>query len=189
MNPVDEDPTFHARRLPRSVEPNRDLWPEIESRLNDTESDVPRGTSRHRQWRMAAGVAAAAAAVLVVAIGLMPQLSEEAPPSLASSSPASDPSGSMPVSLGIAPELQETREALVAQVYQRLSALPPETGTVVVKNLETINRALDEIDRALREVPDSGLSRRLLMSMYADQLTMLTEMNALLRRSNQEIAL
>ena len=51
--------------------------------------------------------------------------------------------GALPVSLS--EDLGRTRAALVAEVYQRLATLPPETRTVVMANLGTINQALDDL--------------------------------------------
>lgn len=190
MNPVEEDPTLDPRRLPRSVQPERDLWPDIAARLNesgDGDTDPPQEAGSGRwQTAMLAVSALAACAVMWFAVGLPFRTGSNEP---ATADPAAGSVAAVPVGLQTTPTLNETREALIADVYERLAALPPDTRAEVVTNLNTINEALDQIDRALEDAPDSGLDRRLLMSMYADQLTMLTGLNAVIRHANLETAL
>lgn len=194
MSPADQDPTLAARHLPRSIQPDRDLWPEIEARLTAerTASNSQPGAAAPG-WRgpgMArAGIAAgllAACAVLWVASGMPTGARNDG--TGPSQRPGGHPAGTVQVRLGAPADLLESRAALIAPLYGQLAGLPPETRTVVVANLNVINQALDEIDRALQEAPDSSLNRRLLMSMYADQLTMLTDMSGLIRRVNHETA-
>jgi hypothetical protein len=85
--------------------------------------------------------------------------------------------------------LQQTRRALAASVRGRLETLPPATRKVVVANLAAINKAMDEIDAALKTAPDSGLDGQLLLSIYVDQLTLLNTMNNTLPRTSTEITL
>lgn len=136
---------------------------------------------------MIAASALAACAVVWFAVGLPFRTGSDGP---ATADPATGSVAAVPVGVQTTtPTLIETRDALIADVYERLAALPPDTRSEVVKNLNTINEALDQIDRALEEAPDSGLDRRLLMSMYADQITMLTGLNAVVRHANRETAL
>jgi predicted anti-sigma-YlaC factor YlaD len=61
-----------ASRLPRSIEPGRDLWPGIRSRLNPTEQEkqVPqRGISHYGATRWLGGSAAAAAILALCILG------------------------------------------------------------------------------------------------------------------------
>ncbi|MEJ2089643.1 MAG: hypothetical protein P8Y69_14465, partial [Gammaproteobacteria bacterium] len=151
------------------------------------DTDRPHGMGRTRWQRaMIAASALAAGAVVWFAVGEPFRTGPDAPGLV---EPAAGSMEAVPVALEPTPTLNETREALIADVYERLAALPPETRSEVVKNLNTINEALDQIDRALEEAPDSGLDRRLLMSMYADQITMLTGLNAVVRHANRETAL
>jgi hypothetical protein len=202
MSPLDEDPTLAARRLPRSVQPVRDLWPDIEARLEASapESSVPIDPSgakpRRRGLRMGmpgAAMAAAALAACAIVWVAVRWIAVDVPPGVSDATGHGDPEGAgfgrVAVNLGAPPALLEARVALAGHLYQQLAALPSETRDVVLTNLNTINNALDEIDRALQEAPDSGLDRPLLTSLYADQLARLTDMNAMIRRANQETSL
>jgi hypothetical protein len=191
MSPVEEDPTLDPRRLRQSIQPERDLWPDIAARLNESARTVdadPPHEARSVRWQtaMIAASALAACAVVWFAVGLPFRTGSDGP---AAADPATGSVAVVPVGVQTTPTLNETRDALIADVYERLAALPPETRSEVVKNLNTISEALDQIDRALEEAPDSGLDRRLLMSMYADQITMLTGLNAVVRHANRETAL
>lgn len=138
-------------------------------------------------WIGMTGAGLAAACVLVwVTVGVPPGIWND---TTGDSGTEGVRPGGVAVSLGAPPELLEARAALAGHLYGQLAALPPDTQDVVLANLHAINNALDEIDRALEEAPDSGLTRSLLTSMYADQLTMLTDMNAMVRRASQETSL
>jgi hypothetical protein len=190
MNPADpakEDPTMLARSLPRALAPERDLWPEIEARLDATESDSTAPLKWTLKWRPA--LATAAGLVLAATVGFW--LGDAADDSTLPNPVATEPPATeyVPVTHLIGSDLQQTRMALANRIYEQLELLPPESQSVITENLTVINQALDQIDAALEHAPESGLNRRLLMSMYADQLTLLNDMGGLMRHSNREIAL
>jgi hypothetical protein len=83
----------------------------------------------------------------------------------------------------------QTRLELAIRVAEQVQRLPEETRSVVMDNLHTINKALDDIDTALREDPAADPHQRLLLSMYTEQLTMLGEMELLLHQANAGIEL
>jgi hypothetical protein len=181
---VEEDPTLLARGLPRQIEPERDLWPQIEARLRE-----PAPEARPRRWFPAA---LAASLALAAGVGfwfgnLDGPNPDPAIAALPSNTSAGQRERSMPASLPL--DVQLTRAELVTRLERQISGLPPEFQTVVIRNLAVINDALDEIDAALADTPDNGADQRLLMAMYADQLALLTSMNTMLYRPRQEIAL
>ena len=200
MNPED-DLIRQARTLPRSVPPERDLWPDIAARLEETGSaPSPAGTAvpvqagRHpsptaRRWQPLAW-----AATLVLAVSAGFWLGRSPDPSaadLAGQAVTAAPAATPVVAVGPSPraDLQQTRAALARDIDQRLDGLNPPTRAVVLDNLAVINQALDEIDAALAATADSGLDARLLMAMYADQLVLMNTMNNALYPSTAEIAL
>ncbi len=195
MNPQD-DVTLQARALPRSVPPPRDLWPEIEARLDEYDSkSAPRGSisgQRPRRWQP---LALAAGLLLAVSVGFwlgrVPDSSMPAATTAGTPNAAPDTSGPAMQSVGLLTggELRQTRMALARDIEQRLEALTPTTREVVLDNLAVINQALDDIDAALDASPDSDLDARLLMAMYADQLVLLNSMNNALYPATAEIAL
>jgi len=184
MSTTGDDLDLHVRALPQSIEPQRDLWPEIELQLTADSPKETRG-GRRRQWQI---LSAAAGLLLTITLGAQfsGPLSESPEPGPA---PHDNPGNLMTASLTIGSDLRQTRQALASNVYQRLADLPPETRQVVAENLAAINRALDEIDEALESAPQSGLDRHLLLIMYTDQLALLNAMSPLLRYPTQELAL
>ena len=184
MSTTGDDLDLHVLALPRSIEPQTDLWPEIESQLT---ADLPNDTrsGRRRQWPI---LSAAAGLLLAIALGVQFSglLGESPEPGPLQHD---NPANLVTANLTIGSDLRQTRQELASNVYQRLADLPPETRQVVAENLATINRALDEIDEALESAPQSRLDRQLLMIMYTDQLALLNAMNPLLRYPTQEIAL
>jgi len=200
MNPED-DLIRQARTLPRSVPPERDLWPEIAACLEETGSaPSPAGTpvplradrppsSTARRWQP---LAWAATLVLAVSVGFW--LGRSPDPSaadLAGRGMTAAPTATPVVAVRQSPraDLQQTRAALARDIERRLDGLNPPTRAVVLDNLAVINQALDEIDAALAATTDSDLDARLLMAMYADQLVLMNTMNNTLYPSTAEIAL
>ena len=194
-----------AGQLQHAVAPERDLWPGIESQLG-AQLRAHRSETRSRQnqtvettgvvflhrWRTP--LALAASLMLAVLLGYWIGR-EEAP------IPGPTP-GPMPIAVQPTPGeralqpvsleevgLLEARRTMAADIEAGLTRLPPDARIVVMENLAAINAALDEIDAVLAEAPVTGLDRQLLVSMYADQISRLNSMQALVMNSNQEILL
>ena len=75
MNPVEDDLIRQAQRLPRTIEPDRDLWPGIEAALLNEGTDsseqstiVPFHSRRSRRSRWN-GIGIAAGLLLAAALG------------------------------------------------------------------------------------------------------------------------
>jgi len=178
-----EDATLRAalRELPRSVAPERDLWPGIEPRL--ASRATPRVTLfGFRGWP----VQMAAAVLLMVFGGVVSQLlwpvtsvpSASVPsasvPS-ASVPSASVPSASasevVPATSGVRFELAETeylraKESLWLAVVARRDELSPVTLKVVQRNLRIIDEAIGELRRALEEDPGNRHLESLLLANH-----------------------
>jgi len=206
VTPIEDDLIHQARALPRSLEPERDLWPEIEARLAvpdarqttrpiHTPAPEPPRRSGWSPYGMASAIAAGLLLTLVAGIWLGGAMDPQQHTMDVADSAGPEYRTPVPVAanLAVSPDLAKTRQELAESIYQQLAAMPPETRQVVTENLATINQALDEIDQALEFTPDSGLDRRLLMSIYADQLTQMNAMSNLLRHAspttNKEITL
>jgi len=199
MNPED-DLINELRTLPRSVPPERDLWPEIAARLEETGSapspagiSIPIRAGKHAfrtvwNWQP---LAWAATLVLAVSVGFWlgrsPVPSADGVAEQRTGAPSATPMHA--VALTARADLQQTRAALAKDIERRVDGLNPSTRAVVLDNLAVINQALDDIDAALAATADSGLDARLLMAMYADQLVLMNTMNNALYPSTAEIAL
>jgi len=200
MNP--EDALIRqALRLPRSVPPERDLWPEIAARLEEAgAAPSPAGafeplrtdgdpSSTARRWQP---LAWAATVVLAVSVGFwLGRSLDQSAADLTGQGTTAAPTATPAVVVGLTPraDLQRTRVALTRDIERRLDGLNPSTRAVVLDNLAVINQALDDIDAALAATGDSDLNARLLMAMYADQLVLMNTMNNALYPSTAEIAL
>ncbi len=181
------------RDLPSDVRPERDLWPQIESRLaaggvghrrrlvalatplHRLASPLDRlATPLHRlapSLRLLVAVAAIGAAVAVgitIGRGLLPTAPTSA--SLAERSSAPD---IIPADLAD-PSYLRQREALMRLLDVRLAALPPQSRQKVLTSLATIDRSMQDIQAALGREPGNALLQELLVDTYQDEMRVLT---------------
>jgi hypothetical protein len=154
--------------LEREVEPRRDLWPDIESRLE------PRSRSRARAWAWQA-----VAAVVLVAVSSLvtatlvrrsgtPVARAHAPAIEAPVVPATFAS---PYALNA--DYEAARRQLGADLEQRLATLPPSARHKLESNLAEMRRAAEEINAALARQPGDPLLEELLLNTYQDELGVL----------------
>jgi hypothetical protein len=162
-------------RLPRSVEPARDLWPAIEARL-----EPQAGAARRRRW----WPAAAAAVVLVAASSLITAglLRREAP---ATAGLATEPatitmtSAAFGPGQALGPDYLAARQELARALEARIERLPPAGRRQLEKNLAELRRARAEINAALELSPGDPLLEELLLNAYQDELAVLASVNQL----------
>ncbi|CAN5217472.1 hypothetical protein BH24PSE2_BH24PSE2_02870 [soil metagenome] len=160
--------------LPRELEPERDLWPEIAARINPAPSTVsPRWTRSPAQL---------AAAVTLVAIASLTAYLLVEPRAPRSEQIAWADIWAEPARFGardtLSQDYLDARRALATTLEDRLEALPTETRAVVVTNLLEIRRALDAINAELAEDPDNVLLQRLLLRTYQDEMYVLVNLNS-----------
>jgi anti-sigma factor RsiW len=159
-----------ADSVPRSIEPPRDLWPEIRARIRG-EARAP--ADRGRGWRYYTVLAAAA--VMLVAISSM--VTREvvlkaagAPNDVATVE--SLPSGVVPVS-----EYDRLDRELTALLETHRRSLRPETIATVERNLAIIDRAIAEIRVALVEDPANRALHDLLRASYGQKAALLRQVS------------
>jgi anti-sigma factor RsiW len=149
-----------GRRLPSSLAPPRDLWPEVAERI---------AAERSPRARWLVGLATAAAVVM----GLV---------SLTHRGPATAPAAPAAVVGSVRPAAGwESAEAayaaaaddLLGVLQARGTQLPPATRAVVDKNLAAIDRALDEIRSALATDPGNPRLNHLLASTHQRKVNVL----------------
>ncbi len=191
-------------RLPREVEPSRDAWPAIRTRIEaqrvrsiapaQERVTVP---AQRTRWLMAA----AAAAVVVLATGLTLVTRQGTEPAASVAGPAAPaaplPSGG-PESSGaavavsasaanasnpaLAAALDEYREAsreLEAEVAAHAAALSPNTREVVRRSLATIDTAIADLRAALGADPRDVAAGQALSLVYERKLDFLKRVRAL----------
>jgi hypothetical protein len=158
--------------LPRDLRPARDLWPEIESRLE------PRGRRGAWAWQAAAAIALVAVSSLITASLVRhaetPVARASAPdPQVQVAKAAFGPSYSLDA------EYDTARRQLAADLERRLAVLPPSARQKLEANLAEMHRAAAEINAALARQPGDPLLEELLLNTYQDELGVLASVNQL----------
>ena len=173
MSTPKDDILKRARALPGSVEPYRDLWPEIESALDRT----PEPTIWRPRLAAAAVVMFAATSALSFWLGGVVNTSE--PMQVAQVDP--EVFNRFGPRHGMGPSFSQARMDLSISVANQLERVSPETKVVIEQNLSDINRALTEINAALSGDPDNNMLQQMLMSTYTEELVVLSDIDAMTR--------
>jgi len=181
-----------AARLPKSIAPERDLWPTIAAAIQTPSAG--RASSSNKESAFGSWWARAAAVVLLVAgsSGLTYVTMNSANDSSADPAQlagvndtqvgltAADDtlefrpvSGSFGRQYTLGPDYQDARRSLATKLDAELDNLSPEVRDDVVANLSTIRQALDDINRSLAEEPDNALLQELLLETYRDELRLM----------------
>lgn len=172
-------------RLPRSIEPPRDLWPRIEAGLPaGGASPVAATPSRPWLWQLAAAVLLVVTSSAITAV----LLQSGAPPApVADTAPVTPRAlvelrrASFRTDYAPGPEYYAARQQMLDTLARRLDQLPPETRVEIAGNLAEIRRGADKIAAALAEQPGDPLLEELLLNAYQDELAMLANVDQLTR--------
>src|SRR5215831_8861527 len=176
------------RELPQSIEPPRDLWPEIESQLTGIPAagSAADGTmpGHRRAARMRWLAAAAMVACIATGVWIGRSLLPGTPPGRAPSSVRVLPStipGVAPTAVDAAyltdPRYQQQRAALVRALQARLATLPPPERNKVTESLAAIEKAKADLEQALGRDPSNALLQELLVNTYQDEMRVLTDVH------------
>jgi hypothetical protein len=160
--------------LPQAIEPARDLWPQIEARLE------PRTGRAERRWLWPA----AAAVLLVVGSSLITaNLLRRDEPAVASQPPANANVDYAVAAFGpgqtLDPAYYAARQELVRALSARIERLAPDVRQQLEQNLAEMRRASTEINAALELSPGDPLLEELLLNAYQDELAVLASVNQL----------
>jgi hypothetical protein len=168
-----------AARLATSVSPERDLWPGIEQAI----TAPPRREAS--AWR---SVWTQAAAIVLLVGGssgltyLAMQGGEDAtvPVVAGTQKLVFEPvAGSFGSQYNLGPDYTDARRVLSGKLDDQLGNLSPEARDAVLRNIETIQRAIDDINVALAEDPDNILLQQLLIDTYLDELAVMRQVDGL----------
>jgi hypothetical protein len=158
--------------LPRELSPARDLWPDIESRLE------PRRRRGAWAWQAAAAIALVVVSSLITAS----LVRREDTPVARASAPVSK-AAVMPAAFGpsysLDAEYDKARGQLANDLEQRLAGMPPSARQKLEANLAEMHRAAAEINVALARQPGDPLLEELLLNTYQDELGVLASVNQL----------
>jgi len=165
--------------LPQSVEPERDLWPQIEAQIAGRAAAAPVVTAPVS--RTAAGTRlrwlAAAAMVGCVAVGVwighsVPGGGAAAPAVAVTTPPAT---GSLQTAWVADPRYQRGHAELMRALGDQIAALPPASRAKVMASLTTIGEAKHTLEEALGKDPGNALLQELLVNTYQDEMRVLTD--------------
>lgn len=157
-----------ARALPREIRPERELWPEIASRLDGS---VVRSLTARRQARRR-WIPLAAAAVLLVAASVLLTLQFSAPRTV---TPALPPTaGVIPASTrAMDADLVQAARDLEQVLVEQRERLAPATIATLERNLAIIDQAIAESRAALAADPANRDLRALLLGAHRQKLDLL----------------
>jgi hypothetical protein len=161
-----------ARSLPRSIEPERELWTGIRDRIEtrrvvsgrfDRSNPPP---SRRLWW-------AAAAAVFIVSISVAYMAGMQRSRTVIAEDPRTDHGVIEAAYAFPAEDLEAARDLLRAGLDRRRDELSTETWSVVMDNMAVIDDAIERIEIALAENPSDGRLNRQLTAAYRRQIDLL----------------
>jgi len=163
------------RALPAEVNPERDLWPAVERRVSPAVAT--------RRWR-ATSLALAASLLAVIGVALLWRAPADPLPDAPAPSSQPAPAPAIAASAVAGSAFAETDMALTAirqelrrEVESRQAQLPPETRQLVFDNLETIERAIAEIEAALALRPANPELARTYIAYRQRQIALLRQVN------------
>ena len=167
---VAQDLRQRAARLPRSLDPPRDLWPEIATRI--TAETVVRGRFVRRALMAAAAVALIAGSVVTAYLVGRSQVGTTVENRQTIETGPSEIVLASFQELGVADYLV-TRSALFGALDARRDDLSPETLEVLMTNLKVIDDAMGKIAEALGEEPGNEFLMKRLAAAYRRQINLL----------------
>jgi hypothetical protein len=178
------------RELPQAIEPVRDLWPDIEARINEIQAAVPRAagvqvipprrSGARLRWLAAAAMVACVAVGVWIGRSVLPTVGQGTSARPVSASNAAAVPGA-PTAFDAAyvndPRYQRQRAALLRSLQAQLAALPPPTRDKVTASLATIEKAKADLEQALGKDPGNALLQELLINTYQDEMRVLTDVH------------
>jgi hypothetical protein len=187
----DERKVSSLRELSPAIEPARDLWPQIEARINEERSmargamGAPPRPTRARvvplRWLAAAAVVASVAVGVWIGRSLLPAARPAGVESPIGASRGTPATADAPTALDVAyvsdPRYQRDRAALMQSLQARLAALPPPARAKVMASLAAIRGAKEDLQNALGKDPGNALLQELLVNTYQDEMRVLTDVH------------
>jgi len=152
-----------VNELPRAVAPDRDLWPQIHSRL----------APRRRSWALPASLAAS---VLIAALGFVIGLHVH------TSTPtplASQGAGPLIRAALLSPGYQNERRQLLQALPEKLQRLPPDAQQRVRESLLAVQTAMKNLETELGRDAGNALLQELFISTCQEEMRVLTAIDAI----------
>lgn len=153
-----------ARRLPRSVLPERELWSGIEARLGAAPLRAPRRAARDTATRIAAAIG-----LILLGGALATAWQHRSNPTAFATEQA---------------RYARASAALVERLAHEPTILTPGTRAVVERNLSIVDAAIHEAEAALAADPGSQALEQMLVARYQQRLDLLKRAAASDRRES-----
>jgi hypothetical protein len=167
-------------RLPEELPPARDLWPAIRAEMDADRlrefspagGTVPLDRTARPAFNLGVrGIAAAAAAVILITATVTWQLRGPAP---ITDTPPAPPTAPGLVTFA---SYEAVADELAALLAQRSARLDPATIEVLERTMQTIDEALAEAREALARDPESARARGFVESAWRQKLDFLRRAN------------
>jgi hypothetical protein len=186
MSESKRDPLDEAlSALAREVEPERDLWPDIQAEIaktpifSDAAPVVHRPSSRW--FQLAAGVllvvATSITTYVVTRQSMRNDAAQVAQQTLPTPALTAQPARFSFGQEALGPGYVNARAELDAAFQQRVASLPPAVRAKLERNLADLRHAAAELSATLKEHPSDPLLQELLMSTYQSELQLLADVN------------
>jgi hypothetical protein len=185
MAGTDERKVKSLRDLSPSIEPPRDLWPQIEARLQAERAGVPAPAAPPPARLRALPVRWLAAAAMVASVAIGVWIGRDLltiPGSGSASAPVAaaqhtGAAGAVDVAYVTDPRYQRERAELVQSLQGRLDAMPAPARAKVAASLATIQKAKEDLEHELGRDPSNALLQELLINTYQDEMRALTDVH------------
>ena len=162
-----------AAQLDKEISPQRDLWPGIAQAIE---------TPQRARWTPMLAQAAAVVLLVGASSAVTYVAVREPQPQVAQIAPALVfERASFGSNHELGDEFIDARNALVAEMSVELARLVPTARAEVEANIEVIQEAIYEINRALEQEPDNALLQQRLLSAYREELILLRRVSGLTR--------
>jgi hypothetical protein len=173
--------------LPKSVQPQRDLWSGIRAEI-ESSSRAQRSRYLPPRWQQLAAGALLVIATSLTTYFLTRQSLRHETPVIAQQSAPAPMLSAMPASFGpesLGADYFKARAALDAEFEQRIASLPPATRAKLENDLADLRRAANEIATTLAQHPSDPLLQDLLMSTYQSELQLFANVNEMTARTQR----
>jgi hypothetical protein len=191
-DPQDRELDRRVAKLPRSIDPERDLWTDIASRIAAPRASAPL-TARRRRLLVAGASAIAAAAAVTFLVGrrsprpAWPWPSPVPSAVAVASTPAPAPAPAPADALENAKERVTYRAAvqvLEASLAENRRYLSSQAADRLEKSLGVLDHAIQATEQALARDPDSTELRSQLWDEYQQKIDALTAVVDLVTRTS-----
>jgi len=166
--------------MPRSLDPPRDLWPQIEAQLGAAGASAPGRRGAPLRWLAAAAMVGALAVGVWIGRDLMPlagtatEVAQHPPANAAGANPGGAAVNAAFVS---DPRYARQRAELMGSLQAQLNAMPAPARAKVAASLSAIEAAKKDLESALGKDPSNALLQELLINTYQDEMRVLTDVH------------